>query len=135
MSNHRHKLPRCERTGLARPDVFYLASLVGERLIPSDFLDTYIVNALDLGAVKSLLNTAAPIDSRVDFNHDGRVNALDLGAAKSNLNRSLGRLRAPPDGAPLAALAAAPAPSGLAGDRTPADSDDTLRAGDVDLLK
>jgi len=94
-----------ERTGLARPDVFYLASLVGERGSVSDLLDTYRVDATDLAGVKAALNTDASIINTVDFNRDGRVNALDLGAAKSNLNRSLERLRAP--------LASA-APSGAA---------------------
>ena len=68
------------------------------------------MNALDLGAVKRLLNTAAAIDSRVDFNRDGRVNALDLGIAKKYLNRTLAPIVPPP---PLAPAAPAASPEQL----------------------
>jgi hypothetical protein len=71
-----------ERTGLASPDVFAFGNLIGDADASGR------VNSLDLGAVKALLNTAAPIGSRVDFNRDGRVNALDLGFIKQRLNRS-----------------------------------------------
>jgi len=90
-----------EHTGLAAPDVFAFGNLIGETGGDGR------VNALDLGAVKSLLNTAAPIDSRVDFNHDGRVNALDLGIVKRYLNQSLP--------APLPPVPAAPSPAPFAG--------------------
>jgi uncharacterized delta-60 repeat protein len=73
-------------TGLASPDVFYFGNLSGDT---GDGTTTFRVNALDLGAVKSALNTNSDITGRLDFNRDGRVNALDLGAVKSNLNRSL----------------------------------------------
>jgi len=72
-----------EHTGLTSPDVFAFGNLIG------DADGSGRVNSLDLGAVKALLNTAAPISSRVDFNRDGRVNALDLGIAKKHLNRTL----------------------------------------------
>ena len=47
------------------------------------------VNALDVAAVKRLLNTASTLAGRVDFNRDGRVNVLDVAVVKQNLGRSL----------------------------------------------
>jgi hypothetical protein len=72
------------------------------------------VNALDPGAVKRLLNTSASIDSRVDFNRDGKVNALDLGIVKRYLNRTLTPPIPPP---PVAAGGARPGPSCREGGR------------------
>ena len=72
-------------TGLAAPDVFYFGNLVGE----SGDGSSLRVSAMDLAAVKRALGAAAALDSRLDFNRDGRVNALDLAAARQNLSRSL----------------------------------------------
>jgi hypothetical protein len=80
--------------GLARPDVFYFGSLVGETG-DANTPTSFKVTALDLGAVKRAMNTDAPVTSRVDFNRDGRVNALDLAKVKANLNRPLPALAAP----------------------------------------
>jgi ELWxxDGT repeat protein len=85
-----------EDTGLARPDVFYFGNLIG------DVVGDFVVNALDIAAVKFALNKPATIDSERDVNRDGRVNALDVAAVKQNLNR---RLSLPP--APTAVAAAA----------------------------
>ena len=89
------------RTGLSSPDVFSFGNLIG------DAGDDRRVSALDLGAVKRLLNADAPLDSRVDFNRDRRVNAQDLGIVKRYLNRTL-PAPAPPPGT-------APAPAPVAG--------------------
>ena len=80
-------------TGLAAPTAFSFGHLAGDT-------GNGVVNALDLGAVKRALNTTAGLDSRVDFNRDGRVNALDLGLVRANLNRSLARVDNLPPGAP-----------------------------------
>jgi len=90
--------------GLMQDEVFTFGHLAGETG------DDGRVNALDLGQVKRLLNTAAPIDSRVDFNRDGRVNALDLGIAKKYLNRTLAPVVLPP---PLVPAAPAASPEQL----------------------
>ena len=77
------------RTGLAEPDVFYFASLVGET---GDGTFPTRVTALDLLGVRRNLSrpgvTADPLN-RYDFNRDGHVNALDVAAVRSNLNRSV----------------------------------------------
>lgn len=82
------------RTGLAEPQVFYFGSLVGESgdgAGPGGLR----VSALDLAAVKRVLNTSAGIESRLDFNRDGRVNALDLAAVRGSLSRELQLFTAP----------------------------------------
>jgi hypothetical protein len=102
-----------DHTRLASDDVFYFGNLVGETG------EDRRVNALDLGAVKRLLNTDAAIDSPVDFNRDGRVNALDLGIVKKYLNRTLAPAVPPPPPAPTAPTSGATSalrddePSGL----------------------
>ena len=90
-----------DHTRLASDDVFYFGNLIG------DTGGNGRVNALDLGAVKRLLNTDAAIDSPVDFNRDGRVNALDLGIVKRYLNQSLTPVAPPPLPPPATPAAAA----------------------------
>jgi ELWxxDGT repeat protein len=97
-----------ERTGLSSAEVFAFGNLVGETGNDAR------VNAQDLGVVKGLLNTAAGVDSRVDFNRDGRVNALDLGIVKKYLNRTLASPALPPPQAPIPAPAPAAAPPATA---------------------
>ena len=76
------------RTNLARPDVFYFGNLRGETGdAPPGARAT--VNAFDLYGTRRALFSAVPIDSRYDFNRDGRVSAADLAAARSNLGRAL----------------------------------------------
>jgi hypothetical protein len=79
------------RTGLARDDVFYFGSLVGDTGDPGPPR----VTALDLSAVKRSLNSASGAAGRFDVNRDGRVNALDLAAVRANLNRALPSFTAP----------------------------------------
>jgi hypothetical protein len=100
------------RTGLAVPDVFYFGNQIGDT---GDSLTASRVNALDLGAVKRLVNTSAGIASGVDVNHDGRVNALDLGIVKANLNRVLPLLSDRASAASGAAAQAAQAAVGATG--------------------
>jgi ELWxxDGT repeat protein len=77
-------------TGLAHPDVFSFGNLIGETG-DSGGAAGWRVSALDLGAVKKALNSAAGVTATTDFNRDGRINALDLALAKRELNRSLSR--------------------------------------------
>jgi hypothetical protein len=86
-------------TGLAFPDVFSFANLIGDT---GDSDTTFRVNALDLSAVKRALNSGSGVTGRYDFNRDGRVNALDLAAVRGNLNHTL---------APITAFPAAPVPA------------------------
>ena len=76
---------------------------------------------MDLAAVKRALGAAAALDSRLDFNRDGRVNALDLAAARQNLSRSL------PAASPAAAPAAVPSVPVLRSD----DRTDERRSADT----
>jgi hypothetical protein len=94
-------------TGLAAPDVFSFGNLVG------DANGDGRVNALDVAAVKRVLNTASTITGRVDFNRDGRVNALDVAAVKLNLTKTLGPVAA--SSAPVPASSPAVASATLAG--------------------
>ena len=105
---------------LVEHDVFSFGNLIGETG------DDGRVNALDLGAVKRLLNTTAGPDSPADVNHDGKVNALDLGLVKRYLNQSL----------PASLLLASPAASPPAAS-PPAGATAALRLeneGDVRVL-
>jgi hypothetical protein len=90
------------RTGIVEPLVVYFGNLVGDGAIDGGDLR---VNALDLAAVRRALNTAATVESRVDFNKDGRVNSLDLAAVRSNLTRTIAPIQppAPPPPPPAAA--------------------------------
>jgi hypothetical protein len=92
--------------GLARPDVFYFGSLVGETGDASGGAG-FKVTASDVGAVRRGLNTQAPVTSRLDLNRDGRVNVRDLATVKANINRGLAALAAP---IPAAASAFLPTP-------------------------
>jgi len=88
-------------TGLAAPVVLYFGNLVGET---GDALSPLRLSAADLGGVKAALNSAAGIDSRFDFNRDGKVNALDLGAVRANLLHSVAPIQPPlPAAGPAAA--------------------------------
>jgi hypothetical protein len=69
-------------TGLAAPEVFYFGNLVGAT-------QALRVNALDLAAVRRIMNTTAGIESPYDINRDGRINSLDLAAVRSNLFHTL----------------------------------------------
>jgi hypothetical protein len=97
-------LKATERTGFAAPQVFYFGSIVGEA---TDGGSPMRVTALDVAAVKRALNTDAAIDSRVDFNRDGRINALDVAVVKQNLGRSLLAIRPPPTPSPAGPSVAA----------------------------
>jgi hypothetical protein len=108
-------------TGLARPDVFYFGSLVGETgdgAARPGAVAT--VGAADLVGARRAGGAAARIDSRYDFDRGGMVGAADIIACRNHLGRSL--------------LPVAPAPG-------PAPALDALRRGDegdalraVDLL-
>jgi hypothetical protein len=82
-----------ERTGLARPDVFYFGSLVGET---GDAGSPLRVTALDLAAVRRAMGTArVPPDSPLDFVRDRVIDALDLAAVRRNLRGRLLPVTAP----------------------------------------
>jgi ELWxxDGT repeat protein len=96
------------RTGLVKPDVFYLGNLVGD----AAFVDVgeARVDLGDYATVRSGMRTpfASP---QLDFNADGRVNALDLAIVRANLGRFLPDLAPPAETAAPAAAAAVAAPS------------------------
>ena len=91
------------RTGLARPDVFYFGSLVGES---GDAPTPLRVSALDLAATKRTLNTRGAATQSTDFDLDGRVDALDLAMVKRSLGRSLGTFNAPVEPAAISFVSA-----------------------------
>jgi hypothetical protein len=74
------------RTGLAAPDVFSFGNLIGEA---GDSAASLRVSALDLSAVRRMINAEVPITATADFDRSGRVNALDMAVVKRNLNRPL----------------------------------------------
>ena len=83
-----------EFTGLDAPDVAIFGNLIGDTgdgppAGGGAGAPVARVNALDLAAVKRMLNTTSTITGRHDLNRDGQVNALDLGIVKANLNRTL----------------------------------------------
>jgi hypothetical protein len=82
------------RTNLAHPDVFYFGHLVGETGDAADGM-TATVTALDVYRTRRAMFSAAPIDSRYDFNRDGRVSALDLAIVRGRLTQSLPVMQAP----------------------------------------
>jgi ELWxxDGT repeat protein len=74
-------------TGLAAPDVFYFGNLIGET--GGAGAVAFSVDAGDLSRTRRALFSAAPIDSRVDFNRDGYVSAADFSLCRANLSRRL----------------------------------------------
>src|SRR2546428_7075291 len=83
-----------ERTGLARPDVFYFASLVGDAgdAAPAGGGPTRItVGARDLFSTRRGYTGSAPaaLTDVNDHNRDGKVNALDLALTRGNFFRTL----------------------------------------------
>jgi hypothetical protein len=92
---------RNERTGLEAPETFYFGNLVGDT---GNNPARPTVNALDLAAVRSRLNTT-PGDWRYDMNRDGTVNGLDLAIVRANLGRRLGP---PPASAPQSLFSTTP---------------------------
>ena len=70
------------RTGLDAPDVFYFGNLVGETG-DSAVGGRLAVNAIDLLRVRRAMSSKSPIDSRYDFNRDGRVSPVDYSIARS----------------------------------------------------
>ena len=74
-------------SGLARPDVFYFGNLVGET---GDADSPLAVGGMDMLATRrALARGAAGIESRHDFNRDGRVNVFDYALARASQGRSL----------------------------------------------
>ncbi|HZN69907.1 MAG TPA: Ig-like domain-containing protein [Tepidisphaeraceae bacterium] len=91
------------RTGLAEADVFYFGNLVGETGEGGGWPS---VTAVDLLRTRLAMFSSTSIDSRYDFNRDGRVTVLDFAIARSAVaqRRSLSPLIA----AVAPAMAAAP---------------------------
>jgi hypothetical protein len=82
-------------TGLAAPEVFYFANLVGET--DGDLR----VTAADYVAVRmNIAATSTTIANRYDFDRDGRVTAFDLLTVRANLSRGLAPFAAPPPPSP-----------------------------------
>ena len=90
-------------TGLAAPDVFYLANLVG------DADGNRAVNLADFGAVRQDFGRSnLPVTGgRSDFNRDGKVDLGDFGLLRGNFGKSLS-LSPPPPTLPAAFVSAAP---------------------------
>jgi hypothetical protein len=110
-------------TGLARPDVLYFGSLVGETgdgVARPGAVAT--VGAADLVGTRRTAGAAARISSRYDFDRNGTVGAADVIACRNHLGRSLLPVAPPPAGARTLA----------SGTLRRGDEGDALRA--VDLL-
>jgi hypothetical protein len=88
-------------------DVFYFGNLVGET---SDLH----VTAADYALVRTNLGQRAAIDSRFDFDRDGRVTVFDLLTARANMSHSLPALAAPVT-APAASTLVVSAQGGVVG--------------------
>ena len=79
-------------TGLSSPHVFSFGNLIGDTGdgdADHNEVSAFRVNALDMAAVRRVLNTDSRVLDRYDFNGDGRVNALDLTIQRANRLRSL----------------------------------------------
>ena len=69
--------------------MFYVGYLIGETGEAVSAGGTLTVNAIDLLRTRQALSPAAGIDSRYDFNRDGRVSPTDLAIVRSAQRRSL----------------------------------------------
>jgi ELWxxDGT repeat protein len=99
-----------QRTGLLRPDVFYVGSLVGETA--NSFTDTErLVNTYDYLRTRAVLGTTANVGNPYDFNRDKVINAADLSIVRAALGKTLPLIEIPEGAAPIAAATSATAAS------------------------
>lgn len=83
------------RTGLARPDLFYFGSAVGETF--NGTTGNFRVDSQDVARTRNAQPGPAGPASPYDHNRDGRVTTRDLATARNNQGFALHRLAAPPD--------------------------------------
>ena len=114
-----------QRTGLLRPDVFYVGSLIGETAVNAG-VDRRVVDRNDylLARARTRVPANATVTDPFDFNRDQRVDAQDFVIVRSFLGKSMALITAPeplamPSSASVRITSASPAATELVRRRAP----------------
>ncbi|MBX3422970.1 MAG: endonuclease/exonuclease/phosphatase family protein [Pirellulaceae bacterium] len=82
-----------ERTGLAEPEIYYIAQLCGEMTGPE--LGVYTVSFADINDIRSNIGQTVDASSSTDIDKNGTISFADITAMRSNISTQLSNITVP----------------------------------------